>query len=262
MDEVTLTTQDSSSPLPAPVKLKVSKKKINIQTNRQYAPFLFKNRRVFIKLQNPTLQNTVQTSLMHVGAQIINQSPFLAEICISDQPINFNDPSLVKSRGAKLATRASSKQKPPIFIPLQTILWAKEKPIAKNAPYMIIADSEGRYRPLQGIIHNQPQLYLQTVPKGYTLSPFTVPPDDISSVIKKQKQMQSVQPVFVDGPQNAGYCEVCGENFAVPENHRHSAKHQASISDPKWAEFDEISEEINESFFDTTQSSPAYSPLC
>ena len=215
-----------------------------------------------MKLQNANLQKNVQTALIHAGAQIINQSPFLAELCISENPINFSDPSLVKSRGARLVASASSKQKPPLFIPLQTVLWATEKPVDKTAPYMIVADAEGRCQPLHALISNQPKLYLQSFPKGYTLSPFSVPPDDVSAVIKKAQPSQTAQPVFVDGPQNAGYCEVCGENFAVPENHRRSAKHQASITDSKWAAFDEISEEINESFFETTQSSPAYSPLC
>ena len=83
-------------------------------------------------------------------------------------------------------------------------------------------------------------------PKGYTLSPFSQPPADIAPIIEKSLNPAVQANAVVDGPKEAGYCEMCGENFVDPAIHRKSAQHQAAANSNKWDEFDRISSEIND----------------
>ena len=63
-----------------------------------------------------------------------------AEICISDQPVDFNDPSLIRSRAA--ATRKNPKL---IFV--HSVKWITDRPLDKKVPYMIVTDNSNEYRP-------------------------------------------------------------------------------------------------------------------
>lgn len=232
-----------------------------MNSTKQTPPVFFQGKRVFIKINDERITKLAKEALEHAGAIIVTQSPFLADFLISDQPVDFNDPSLVRSRGAKLAARATTNRKIPKLIFVHNILWVTERPLDKKAPYMIVADEKSEYRPAVLLVRQPPKLYLQSFPKGYIISPFTAPPADVESVIQKAQHTNTQAKIIPNEPQGAGYCEICGENFVDPAIHRKSEKHQATTESDKWAEFDELSNEINENAIEL-MSSPTISPHC
>ena len=253
-----------------------------------YASAFFRGKSVFVKVQDVSLNKIVKIAMQKVGATILQDASLIADIVISEKPINIVPPALGRSRGSALVKSFSLQAQTPINVLISQIPWiytivSKELQSENlNLPStttntmttpsgivpktkisnqidvvpdktMIVADTLSRFRPQVQVLRNIPTLYFGDTPKGYTVSPFEPLPDDFGPSMERIKShlIPKGEHEYQKEPSNNAYCELCCCYFKNAAEHHNSAEHKYHMYTHIWDDFDEISTIITQKRFNT-----------